>query len=66
MTKKEKFESALDDWRADNAGDFDDLEIVEIYEEDGECKALAQDGRCSYEISDRGNENLEMNYLGTI
>lgn len=64
MGKKELFEIALENWRADNEECLADLEIVEICEEQGAYKALAQDEQYLYEIADRGDGNLEINYLG--
>ncbi len=64
MAEKELFEIAINDWMADNAEEMSSLKIVEIYEEGGEYKALAQDDLCTYQISDSGDGNLMIHYLG--
>jgi hypothetical protein len=62
---KEMFEEMIRDWQADNAPEYDDLEIEEIKVENGELVAIAHDGKSDYRLSDDGTGNIVINYLST-
>jgi len=64
---KEDFEEMIRDWRADNAPEYDDLEIYKI-EFDTEAqtwKGYARDNKTAYELADDGTGNIDINYIGT-
>ena len=63
---KDDFMGMIRDWQADNAPEYDDLEIYEpeIDEDTGRWEVIAHDANTSYVISDDGG-NIMINYLGT-
>ena len=63
---KDDFMEMTRDWQADNT-EYDDLIIdePEIDEDTGKWEAIAHDGRVTYIITDDGNGNIMINYLGT-
>ena len=67
MYSKDDFMEMIRDWQADNAPEGDDLVIdePEIDEGTGKWEAIAHDDNASYVITDDGNGNIIMNYLGT-
>ena len=62
---KEMFEEMIMDWQADNAPEYDDLEIEEIKAENGKLIAIAHDEKSDYQLSDDGAGNIVINYLST-
>ncbi|MDP4224774.1 MAG: hypothetical protein Q8910_00190 [Bacteroidota bacterium] len=65
MINKEDFLEMIRDWKADHSPEMDDLEIDEVKNEYGEWLAYAHDEKCMYQLSDEGNGNITINYLGT-
>ena len=63
---KDIFEEMIADWQADNAPEYDDLEITEIKRTESGWVAMAKDEKTQYEISDDGTGNIVINYLGNI
>ena len=59
------FMEMIRDWQADNAPEYNDLEInePEIDEDTGKWEAIAHDGKTSYIITD-DDGNIIINYLG--
>lgn len=62
---KEDFEEMIRDWQADNAPNYDDLEVDEIKQEEGEWVAYAQDEKHTYTLTDDGTGNITINYSAT-
>ena len=62
---KEMFEEMIRDWQADNAPEYDDLEIEEIKVESGRLICIAHDEKNDYQLSDDGAGNIVINYLST-
>ena len=63
--EKSDFEEMVRDWRADNAPEYDDLEITEIEKEGRQWIAYAQDEKTAYTLTDDGQGNIIINYSGT-
>jgi hypothetical protein len=61
---KETFEEMIRDWKADNAPEYDNLEITSIEFVDGEYVATAEDEKSTYSLMDVSG-NIVINYLGT-
>lgn len=62
--EKEMFEEMIADWRADNAPEYDGLEITDIKSENGKFEAIAEDEKTTYSLTDDGTGNIIINYLG--
>lgn len=65
---KEIFEEMIRDWQADNSPEYNDLEIEEIIV-DGDSKewvAYCHDEKANYCLTDDGNGNIVINYLGDV
>lgn len=60
------FAEMIHDWQADKAPEYDDLEIGDPEaSEDGKWVAYAHDDKNTYELSDDGNGNITIHYIGT-
>ena len=64
---KEMFGEMIRDWKADNAPNYDDLEIDEVEIDGGttEWVAIAHDEKTAYTLTDDGIGNIVINYSGT-
>jgi hypothetical protein len=63
---REMFAGMIDDWLADHAPEYDDLEIDEPeINENGVWEARAQDGKHTYTLTDDGAGNIVINYSST-
>ena len=64
---KEMFEEMIWDWKADNSPEMDELEIeeVEIDEDTKKWVAYATDEKMTYSLTDNGQGNIVINYIGT-
>lgn len=66
---KRDFENMVEDWIADNKQDdplCGEIVIDEITNDDtGSYIALVHDDNYTYQLSDDGTGNIEINYLGT-
>jgi hypothetical protein len=61
---QDMFEEMIRDWRADNAPEYDDLEIDEIKKDGDSWIAITHDDDASYALSDDGRGNIVIGYLG--
>lgn len=66
MMERDTFEEMIRDWQADNSPEYDDLVIDSIEFDNDEWTALAHDDKALYQISDNGEGNIAINYLGTL
>jgi len=62
---EDDFMSMIEDWKADNAEEMDDLEVTEIVIEDGKWVGYAKDEKETYTLTDDGTGNIVINYSGT-
>jgi len=62
---KDMFASMIEDFIADGAPEYDDLEVDEPRYEDGRWIADAQDTTTTYTLTDDGEGNIAINYSAT-
>ena len=67
MYSKDDFMEMIKDWQKDNAPGYNDLVIdePEVDKVTGEIGCTASDNIVTYILTDDGNGNIIMNYLGT-
>ena len=66
MYDQDVFEGMINDWIADNAEEMEDLEIDSITHTGTGWEATAHDNACTYLLSDDGEGNIIINYLGGL
>ena len=65
---QDDFKEMIRDWKADNAPEYDNLEITEVEYLEGtqEWAATAEDDKNSYSLTDDGLGNIVINYSGIL
>ena len=62
--RKEVFEIMIQNWLADSADEMNDLKITEITLTDDGFEAYAHDEKAEYVLTDDGDGNIQINYIG--
>lgn len=65
INSKDEFDGMIDNWRADNIGEMEDLIIGKIECVSGKWQAEAEDTTTQYILTDDGEGNIVINYIGT-
>lgn len=60
------FESMINDWIVNHAEEMEDLKICQISQTENRWEAEAQDDKTSYVLTDDGNGNICISYIGTL
>jgi hypothetical protein len=65
VNSKDEFDGMIDNWRADNMEEMEDLIIGNIECINGQWQAEAEDTTTQYILTDDGEGNIVINYIGT-
>jgi hypothetical protein len=65
MIEMDEFTEMIRDWQADNAPEYDNLEIREPIFVGDKWEAVANDDSQRYLLTDDGRGNIQINYLDT-
>lgn len=66
MYDQDTFSEMINDWICDNAEEMEDLETDSITRTGTGWEATAHDNACTYLLSDGGDGNIIINYLGSL